>query len=98
MIRRIVGSGFSRTILGIVVGVLLSVSAVLAQEPQGGFVPLSQAPGVQVERIPAAPLLIASYAFFLVLMMFYLWTIWSRLGKVEKEMRELERRQGTAKR
>ena len=38
--------------------------------------------------------LIGAYAFFLLLMMFYLWTIWRRLGKVEAEMRELERRQG----
>jgi len=48
--------------------------------------------------MPAAPLLIAAYAFFLVLMMFYLWTIWNRLSKVEKEMQELARRQGGATR
>ena len=30
------------------------------------------------------------------LMMFYLWTIWRRLGKVEAEMHALERRQGSA--
>ena len=46
------------------------------------------------EQLPAAPFLIGSYAFFLVLMMFYLWTIWRRIGKVEQEMRELERRHG----
>jgi hypothetical protein len=31
-------------------------------------------------------------------MMFYLWTVWRRVGKVEQEMHDLERRQGTAKR
>jgi hypothetical protein len=29
-------------------------------------------------------------------MVFYLWTIWRRIGKVEADMRALERRQGTA--
>jgi hypothetical protein len=65
-------------------------------EPQGGFVPLDSMPAR--EQIPAAPLLLSSYAFFLVLMMFYLWTIWRRISKVEQEMHDLERRQGTAKR
>ena len=45
------------------------------------------------EQIPAAPLVIGAYAFFLVLMMFYLWTIWRRIGKVEADMHALERRQ-----
>jgi hypothetical protein len=56
-----------------------------------GFVPVTGGP--QVEQIPAAPLVIASYAFFLLLMVFYLWTIWRRIGKVEAEMQALDRRQ-----
>ena len=80
---------------------LLLVSApLLAQQPPNsgldGFVPAQSLP--QTEQIPAAPLLLSSYAFFLVLMMFYLWTIWRRISKVEQEMHDLERRQGTAKR
>ena len=59
-----------------------------------GFVPLQDLP--PGEQMPAAPLLIGAYAFFLVLMMFYLWTIWNRIGKVEKDMQELARRQGGA--
>ena len=75
---------------------LLFWTAVAWAQPPGGaaqdeFVPASSLPAV--ERIPAAPLLIGAYAFFLVLMMFYLWTIWQRLGKVEKEMQDLARRQ-----
>jgi hypothetical protein len=80
--------------------VLLIAAPVWAQQPpnagQGGFVPLDSMPAR--EQIPAAPLLLSSYAFFLVLMLFYLWTIWRRIGKVEREMRDLERRQGTVKR
>lgn len=63
---------------------------------QEGFVQANELPPGQ--EMPAAPLLIGSYAFFLVLMMFYLWTIWRRIGSVEKEMHDLERRQGAAKR
>ena len=63
----------------------------LQQQIPEGFVPV--APGTQLEQIPAAPLVMASYAFFLLLMVFYLWTIWRRIGKVESEMQALERRQ-----
>jgi hypothetical protein len=64
--------------------------AVLQQIPEG-FERVTGA--TQVEQIPAAPLVIASYAFFLLLMVVYLWTIWRRIGKVETEMHVLERRQ-----
>jgi hypothetical protein len=63
----------------------------LQQQVPEGFVPVTGGP--QIEQIPAAPLVIASYAFFLLLMVFYLWTIWRRIGKVETEMHALERRQ-----
>ncbi|HUK35185.1 MAG TPA: hypothetical protein VLV86_14805, partial [Vicinamibacterales bacterium] len=60
--------------------------AVLQQIPEG-FVRVTGVP--QTEQIPAAPLVIAAYAFFLLLMVFYLWTIWRRIGKVETEMHVL---------
>jgi len=74
--------------------VLTNVFFALQQQPTipEGFVPVTGAP--PTEQIPAAPLVIASYAFFLLLMVFYLWTIWRRVGKVESEMQALERRQG----
>lgn len=82
------------------VSILLLGATALAQQPtQGspdGFVPLSSLP--PGEEMPAAPFVIGTYAFFLVLMMFYLWTIWNRLSKVEKDLREFERRHGGAAR
>jgi hypothetical protein len=73
---------------------MLSSLILAFQQPTtpDGFVQV--APGTLVEQIPAAPLVIASYAFFLLLMVFYLWTIWRRIGKVESDMQALERRQG----
>jgi len=80
--------------------VLLVAAPAFAQQPPNsgldGFVPAQSLP--QTEQIPAAPLLLSSYAFFLVLMIFYLWTIWRRVNKVEQDMNALERRQGALKR
>lgn len=87
-----------RILTALVTFVMLGTTA-FAQPPVAspdGFVPLSSLP--PGEGMPAAPFLIAAYAFFLLLMLFYLWTIWNRLSKVEKDMRELERRQGSATR
>ena len=76
--------------------VLLGATA-FAQPPQGsaadtGFVPLSSLP--PGEELPAGRFVVAAYAFFLLLMLFYLWTIWNRLSKVEKDMQDLARRHG----
>jgi len=67
-----------------------------SQPAQDGFVPVTGVPAS--EQIPAAPLVVAVYAFFLLLMMFYLWTIWRRIARVEADMRALEHRQGSASR
>ncbi|MDR1990553.1 MAG: hypothetical protein LBQ09_10030 [Acidobacteriaceae bacterium] len=71
----------------------LTASTLFAQPqpPVDGFVPAQSLP--PTEQLPAAPLLIAAYSVFLVLMMGYLWTIWRRIGKVEQEMQELAKRQ-----
>ena len=54
---------------------------------QSEYVPIKDLP--PTEQMPAAPLLIAAYAFVWVAVLVYLWTIWRRLGRVEAEMREL---------
>ena len=89
MIRRI---GMS---LLAALAVLVAAGAAFAAQPQtapDGFVPVTGVP--VTEQIPAAPLVVGTYAFFLLLMVFYLWTIWRRIGKVEEDMRALQRRQG----
>ena len=78
---------------------LTNVFLALQQQPviPEGFVPVTGVP--PGEQIPAAPLVMVTYAFFLLLMLFYLWTIWRRIGKVESDMQALDRRQsGGAKR
>ena len=86
MLRRLL-----TTTLSILTLLAFAVPALALQPPAvDGFVPVDSLPPAQ--QLPAAPFLIGSYVFFLLLMMFYLWTIWQRLGKVEREMTELERR------
>jgi CcmD family protein len=71
-----------------------SAPALAAQPPvppaQEGFVPLDQMP--QQEQLPAARLVIAAYAVAWVLVFGYLWSIWSRLARVERELADVSRR------
>jgi CcmD family protein len=87
---------FRRLLIALTSFVLLSSSAFALQPPagQGGFVPADAVP--LSDQLPAAPLLITAYAFVWVAVMFYVWTIWRRLNKVETEMRALA--QKTARR
>ena len=57
---------------------------------QGEFLPIDQLP--PSEQLPAAPLLITAYAFVWLAVIFYLWTIWRRLNKVEADMHVLEQK------
>ena len=67
-----------------------------AQQPppssaaQEGFVPVDQLP--PDEALPAAPLLISAYAVAWAILFLYLWSIWRRLARVERELAEVGRR------
>jgi CcmD family protein len=72
---------------------------VMAMQPptqQNEFVPLDKLP--PADQLPAAPLLIAAYAFVWIALMFYLWTIWRRLTKIEADMHSLgQKARGSAR-
>lgn len=57
---------------------------------QEGFVPVENLP--QQEQLPAAPLVMGAYAVAWVAVFGYLWSIWRRLGSVERDIREVSRR------
>ena len=78
-----------RIMIALTSWVLLSLSAYAMQPPpaQSEYVPLKDLP--PGDQMPAAPFLIAAYAFVWIAAMFYLWTIWRRLNTVETEMRAL---------
>ena len=78
---------------GLLVSLTVAPSFALTQqppEPPAGFVPADSVPAR--EQLPAAPLVIAAYAVAWVLVFGYLWSIWSRLGRVERELADVTRR------
>ena len=75
--------------------VLLTAPGLFAQA-QGQFVPVT--PGQMQEPIPAAPLVFIAYGFVWVALAAYVFTIWSRLSKVERELRVLNDRLRSGKR
>jgi CcmD family protein len=86
-----------RWVRGIVVlGVLLLALAISpsAQQPPTGtpdeFVPIDRLPAQ--EELPAAPLVIGAYAVAWVAVFGYLWSIWQRTSRVERDLAELGRR------
>jgi CcmD family protein len=83
-----------KRLLTVCCSMILFATMVLAQPPssQSPFVPVSSLP--PVDQVPAAPLLLAAYSFVWVAVLFYVWTVWRRLNKVETEMKALERRGG----
>ena len=82
---------------GSVVAFLLVAGSAFAQPPQQNeFVPIDKLP--PTDQLPSAPLLITAYVFVWIATLFYLWTIWRRLAKVEADMRGLEQRKASATR
>ena len=69
-----------------------------AQQPppttaaQDGFVPVDTLP--PEDRLPAAPLLVAAYSVAWVAIMFYIWSLWRRLTRVERELATVAQRAG----
>ena len=61
-----------------------------AKPAQDEFVPIDQLP--PSEQLPAAPLLLAAYSVAWVLVAGYLFSIWRRLGRVEHELQDANRR------
>jgi CcmD family protein len=66
------------------------VVALAAQQPQQQeqFIPVSQLP--PSEQMPAAPLLIAAYAFALIVLFVYVFIVARRLTHVQQELDRLD--------
>jgi len=71
----------------------LFLALALQPPPQTEFVPMNTLP--PGDQLPSAPLLVAAYSFVWLATLFYVWTIWRRLGKVEADMRALEQRRAS---
>ncbi len=86
--------------LGVALGVLCAMLAwgqttFAAQPPEAAqdeFVPMGDIP--PEDQLPAAPLLVAAYSVVWAIAIGYMWTIWRRLGTVERELADVTRRIG----
>jgi CcmD family protein len=74
------------------------VGILLARQPppQTEFVPVSQLP--PGDQLPAAPLLVAAYAFSWVAILLYFVSMQRRLRKVEQELAAVARQAGAGRR
>ena len=57
---------------------------------QGEFVPVSTLPSV--EQLPAAPFLIGAYVVVWLALLVYVWSIWRRMKKIERDLADLRKR------
>jgi CcmD family protein len=60
------------------------------KDAQDQFVPANTLP--QQEKLPAATFVMVAYGIVWAVLLVYLWTIWRRLMKVEREMQQLSSR------
>jgi CcmD family protein len=86
------------TIRALVLALMLAAPAYAQppQQPPDGFVPADTLK--PQEQLPAAPLVIGAYAVAWVAVFGYLWSIWNRLGRVERDLAEANRRQAAGER
>jgi CcmD family protein len=73
--------------IGFTLCALMHSASAFAQPGQSEFIPVTELPSS--EQLPAAPLLIAAYAFVWLAFLGYAWVMWRRLGKVEGEIATL---------
>ena len=78
----------------LVLALLLVVGAPLMAQTQPpateGFVPLSEF--AEREVLPATPLVFYAYAFVWVAILFYLWSLWRRMARIEEDLQAVRRR------
>ena len=71
-------------------GLVMWTAAVVAQAPAPNeFVPQSSLPK---QEVPAAPLLYGAYALVWGVLVVYLFFLWRRIGRVERELGEVNRK------
>jgi hypothetical protein len=81
-----------RRICTLLVSLLVMAAGVVAGQPPAieEFRPLSELP--PSEQLPGGVFVVAAYSFVWVATMIYIWSIYSRLRRVEADMKALEKR------
>ena len=80
-----------RTVAAVIALALAPALSAMAQpqDPLSGFVPIDQVP--RADQLPAAPLLVAAYAFMWLAVTVYIWSVWVRMNRVEADIRALRK-------
>ena len=74
---------------------LIFAAMMFIQQPaQEGFVPVDQLPAGQ-EQLPATPLVAAAYGVAWAAVLIYVWMLWRRLARVERELADVSKKLGT---
>jgi CcmD family protein len=83
--------------LMLLVSLLIAPASALAQQSPAPtkppaaatdqFVPMDEIP--EQDKLPAAPYLISAYAIAWLMLLFYVWSLWRRLQRVEEELKRL---------
>ncbi len=87
-------SEFKRVMTAGVMVIVTGAAALLAQTTTG-FEP---ATNIGKESLPAGPLVYTAYAIVWLVLIGYVFMLWRRLDRVEKELREVTARIGSGKR
>ena len=78
----------------LLIATVITIPAAAVQQPPAAateeYVPVD--PNAQAEQLPAAPLVMAAYAVVWLAAIFYIWSLWRRLGRVEQELAQITRR------
>lgn len=79
---------------GAAIVAVLQATAAWAQTtpPQSEFVPLSEAARAQQESLPASPLVYGAYGFVWIALVVYVFLLWRRIGKVERDLADVSTR------
>ena len=82
--------------LALIVSLLIAPATTIAQQSPAPkppaaatdqFVPIDEIP--EQDKLPAAPYLISAYAIAWLMLLFYVWSLWRRLQRVEDELKRL---------
>ena len=65
---------------------VLAAASIAAQTPQQEFVPVTEA---HAETLPASPLIYTAYAFVWLMLIAYVFLLWRRIARVEKEIADV---------
>jgi CcmD family protein len=83
-------SGFLLAVLLVTAAVPLALQPPPPQDAKQEYVPVD--PTQEQEQLPAAPLVMGAYAVVWVAVVLYLWSLWRRLSRVERELAQVSRR------